>query len=143
MHFCYRQDKICFCVYIWKYEEINLFYVLFLFKELVISIPKVYFIYNQCSPYLLSDFFQWPHSPREIIYHAEETKLFTAENGESVTKRDAHRFFFQLKIEGRKRKRLDGRTSGVKDSLFQGFATPTYMCGQEKFQRKRRKEDEE
>lgn len=52
-------------------------------------------------------------------------------------------FFYQLKIERWKRKRLDGRTSGVKDSLFQGLATPTYVCSQERFQRKRRKEDEE
>lgn len=51
--------------------------------------------------------------------------------------------FYQLKNDRAKMKRLVGGTRGVKDSLFQELATPTYVCSQERFQRKRRKEDEE
>lgn len=63
-------------------------------------------------------------------------KLFTTENRKNVTNIDDNRVFYQLKIDEEKRKRLDGLKTGVKDSLFQRLARSTYVCDQERFQRK-------
>lgn len=86
----------------------------FPFKELLISIPDIHFTLNSFSPFLFSNFFQWPHSHREIIYHTEETKLLTIGNGKSVTKRDANRCSYELKIDGERRKRVVRGSNGFK-----------------------------